>query len=219
MKGGYISVEAVYGVLGDTFLKWDIWWRAFHRGLYRFSSFLLFFHIINYLLGFSAGSGDTQILNINNDISQLPNVFRRISWLLIQGFAPMVQWLIRKNVLPWGWFLFDYREAFDLIDHSILVTNWNRLTFLTVSSIGLSTSFQTGSRESNSARTVCLSKVKYHLERPQGPSLALGFFSPPHDNDLSVHSTFNMWKYVDDNTVSVTIPEGQQSKAHDTVMI
>ena len=43
MEGGYISVEAVYGVLGDTFLKWDIWWRAFHRGPYRFSSFLIFF--------------------------------------------------------------------------------------------------------------------------------------------------------------------------------
>ena len=178
MEGGYISVEVVYGVLGNTFLKWDIWWRAFHRGLYRFPFFLIFFHIINYLLGFSPGSGDTQILNINNDISQLHSVFRRISLLLIQGFAPMVQWLIRKNVLPCGWFLFHYRKAFDLIDHSILVTNWNRLTFLTVSSIGLSTSFQTGSRESHdSARTVFLSKVKYHLERPQGPSLALGFSS------------------------------------------
>ena len=36
-------------------------------------------------------------------------------------------------------------------------------------------------------------------------------------NDLSVPSIFNMWKYVDDTTVSETLPKGQQSKAQDLV--
>ena len=36
-------------------------------------------------------------------------------------------------------------------------------------------------------------------------------------NDLSVPNIFNMWKYVDDTTVSETIPKGQQSKAQDFV--
>ena len=34
---------------------------------------------------------------------------------------------------------------------------------------------------------------------------------------MSVPSIFKMWKYVDDTTVSETIPKGQQSKAQDLV--
>ena len=34
-------------------------------------------------------------------------------------------------------------------------------------------------------------------------------------NDLSVPSIFNMWKHVDDTTVSETKPKGQKSKAQD----
>ena len=36
-------------------------------------------------------------------------------------------------------------------------------------------------------------------------------------NDLSVSKIFSMWKYVDDTTVSETVPIGQQSKARKAV--
>ena len=36
-------------------------------------------------------------------------------------------------------------------------------------------------------------------------------------NDLSVPDMFNMWKYVDDTSVSETIQKGQQSKAQQVV--
>ena len=36
-------------------------------------------------------------------------------------------------------------------------------------------------------------------------------------NDLTVPSIFNMWKYVDDTTVSESIPKGQQSRSKQAV--
>lgn len=36
-------------------------------------------------------------------------------------------------------------------------------------------------------------------------------------NDLTVPSIFNLWKYVDDTTVSESIPKGQQSKSQEAV--
>ena len=36
-------------------------------------------------------------------------------------------------------------------------------------------------------------------------------------NDLTVSSIFNMWKYVDDTTVSENIPKGQQSKSQEAI--
>ena len=38
-------------------------------------------------------------------------------------------------------------------------------------------------------------------------------------NDLSVPSIFNMWKYVDDTTVSETKPKGQKNKAQDLINV
>ena len=51
---------------------------------------------------------------------------------------------------------------------------------------------------------------------PQGTKLGPWLFLLMFNN-LSVPTTFNMWKYVDDT--SETIPKGQQSKAQDLVDI
>ena len=51
---------------------------------------------------------------------------------------------------------------------------------------------------------------------PQGTKLGLRLFLLMI-NHLSVPSIFNMWKYVNDTTVSKTMPKGQQSKSQEAV--
>ena len=65
-------------------------------------------------------------INSKYDISQLPSVFRRISLLLIQGLLQSVSngSMINPEKCTAMWLVsFRGRKAFDLIDHSILVTN------------------------------------------------------------------------------------------------
>ena len=78
------------------------------------------------------------------------------------------------------------------------------------------TSFQEDLKESNLERTTSQSGAQCRPECHRGQNWVPGFFFLMI-NDLTVPSIFDMWKYVDDTTVSENIPKGQQSKSQEAV--
>ena len=107
--------------------------------------------------------------------------------------------------------LFDYRKAFDFIDHSILV---NRLSKLVIprSVVNWIIDFL-----SNRSQRIKLAKG-CHSEWgpvpsgvPQGTKLGPWLFIP-FINDLDINSPY-IWKYIDDTTVSEVITKGELSNA------
>ena len=102
--------------------------------------------------------------------------------------------------------LFDYRKAFDLIDHKSLVNKLKRVN-IPNSVINWVIAFLSGRSQRVKLGKDCV---------PQGTKLGPWLFLLMI-NDLTVPSIFNMWKYVDDTTVSENIPKGQQSKSQEAV--
>ena len=114
--------------------------------------------------------------------------------------------------------LFDYRKAFDLIDHKILVNKLKQVN-IPYSVIHWVVDFLSGRSQRVKLGKVCLSvwgtvpsgvqkETKLHLGR---------WFFLLMINDLTVASIFNMRKYVDDAMVSESKPNGQQSKSQEAV--
>ena len=74
-------------------------------------------------------------------------------------------------------FLFDYRKAFDFIDHGTLAAKLREVEVPTVSLTGSWTSCEIGPRGLNLAAPVCLNGVRYQRVSPKGPNWGPGFFS------------------------------------------
>ena len=101
--------------------------------------------------------------------------------------------------------LFDYRKAFDLIDHKILVTKFNGLD-MPHSIKAWVTDFLTNRHQRVKLSSDCFSEWgPVPAGVPQGTKLGPWLFLLMI-NDLKVDAL--TWKYVDDTTISQTIPRG-----------
>ena len=112
--------------------------------------------------------------------------------------------------------LFDYRKAFDLIDHKILVNKLKQVN-IPYSVIHWVVDLLSGRSQRVKLGKVCLSEWGTVPSGVQKETKLGRWFFLLMINDLTVASIFNMWKYVDDTIVSESKPNGQQSKSQEAV--
>ena len=121
----------------------------------------------------------------------------------------------RRNICCFRLVLFDYRKAFDLIDHHLIVQKLNGLD-IPLWVLNWVTDFL-----SNRYQRVKLSNVCYSDWRsvpsgvPQGTKLGPWLFLLMI-NDLRVPNV-PTWKYVDDTSIAETVPKEALSNAQAAV--
>ena len=111
--------------------------------------------------------------------------------------------------------LFDYKKAFDLIDHGILVQKITKLS-LPKAVVRWTTDFLFDRKQRVKLANDCVSEWgNVPAGVPQGTKLGPWLFLLMI-NDLKIDEV-STWKYVDDTTVSEVVKKGDTSKAQDAV--
>ena len=113
--------------------------------------------------------------------------------------------------------LFDYKKAFDLIDHGILVQKITKLS-LPKAVVRWTTDFLLDRKQRVKLANDCVSEWgNVPAGVPQGTKLGPWLFLLMI-NDLKIDEV-STWKYVDDTTVSEVVKKGDTSKAQDAVKL
>ena len=109
--------------------------------------------------------------------------------------------------------LYDYKKAFDPIDHRILVNKLCKLDLQTEMINWIIDFLSDRSQRINSQRDVTPSGDQSHQGTP-GDEIKLGpWLFLVLINELEINSAGNIWKYIDDTTTSEIVVKGASSSS------